>query len=160
CPVPASLHEQFDLVYDSGSLEHIFNFPVAIRNCMEMTRVGGHLILCVPANNNLGHGFYQFSPELFYRVLDASNGFEIERMTALETDIVGPRLLGHRFLGETLGRAFEVTDPIQVHQRVLLVNDRPITLLVRARRVCKVPLFTPTPQQSDYAAQWQEHADQ
>src|SRR5438874_2194825 len=38
-PVPQSLHQQFDTVCDFGTLEHVFNFPVAIRNCMEMLKV-------------------------------------------------------------------------------------------------------------------------
>ena len=35
-PIDASLKERFSVVLDGGCLEHIFNFPQAIRNCMEM----------------------------------------------------------------------------------------------------------------------------
>ena len=69
---------------DSGSLEHVFNFPIAIANCMALTEVGGHFVAITPANNWCGHGFYQFSPELFYRVLCAENGFRVERMIVAE----------------------------------------------------------------------------
>ena len=61
---------QFDVVYDGGTLEHVFNFPVALRNAMELLRPGGRLFTIHTCANNLcGHGFYQFSRELFYRTL-------------------------------------------------------------------------------------------
>ena len=79
-PVGVELKERFDLVYDGGTLEHVFNFPVALKNCMEMVRLGGHLFFHTCTNNYCGHGFYQFSPELFYRALSPENGFEVTRM--------------------------------------------------------------------------------
>ena len=54
---------------DSGSLEHVFNISQALRNCLEMVESGGHFISIGPANNAMGHGFYQFSPELYFRIL-------------------------------------------------------------------------------------------
>ena len=78
--IPKRWYESFDCVVDGGLLEHVFNFPTAIRSCMEMTKRGGHLILGTTANNFFGHGFYQFSPELFFRIFSAENGFEVVRM--------------------------------------------------------------------------------
>ena len=60
--LPRALIGQFTLVIDCGTLEHVFNFPVAIRNCMRLLQVGGHLLLATPTNNFMGHGFYQFQP--------------------------------------------------------------------------------------------------
>lgn len=68
-PIGPEWHERFDMVIDGGTLEHVFNFPVAIANCMNLVKTGGHLLLFSPSNNMCGHGFYQFSPELFFRVL-------------------------------------------------------------------------------------------
>src|SRR6185295_9992131 len=79
-PIGPDLQEKFDLVYDGGTLEHVFNFPVALKNCMQLVRPGGQLILHTVTNNYCGHGFYQFSPELFFRALSPENGFEMERM--------------------------------------------------------------------------------
>src|SRR6185503_5446286 len=76
-PVGQELKERFDLVYDGGTLEHVFNFPLALQNCMEMVKAGGHLFIHTGANGYCGHGFYQFSPELFYRALSPENGFEV-----------------------------------------------------------------------------------
>ena len=71
-PITEALKGRFDVVCDAGTIEHVMNFPTAIRNCMEMVRVGGHLILGTPANNFFGHGFYQFSPELWFRLFSST----------------------------------------------------------------------------------------
>ncbi|MCL2247764.1 MAG: hypothetical protein FWC13_00680 [Oscillospiraceae bacterium] len=74
-PVPEDLKNRFACVLDGGLLEHVYDYPVALKNAMDMVSIGGHLILCTPGNNHFGHGFYQFSPELFYSVLREENGF-------------------------------------------------------------------------------------
>lgn len=141
-PVRDDLKQRFDTVYDGGTLEHVFNFPVALRNCMEMVREGGRFITHTCANNWCGHGFYQFSPELFYNVLSEVNGFEVERMIL---HVVGP-----------YNRWYEVANPRDIRSRVELYNTVPLQLLVQARRTRIVPMFTQTPQQSDYAVRWEE----
>ena len=140
-PVGAELKERFDLVYDGGTLEHVFNFPVALQNCMEMVKPGGHLFIHTGANGYCGHGFYQFSPELFYRALAPENGFEVSRMVLHR---VGP-----------YGGWYEVADPNAVRARVELVSLAPVQLLVQAKRVRVTPLFATAPQQSDYTPRWQ-----
>jgi hypothetical protein len=69
---------------DGGTTEHVFNFPTALTNAMQMVETGGHLVIITGGNNFCGHGFYQFSPELFYRALSAENGFEMKRLIAAE----------------------------------------------------------------------------
>ena len=56
---------------------------------MEMVKRGGHFIGVTTLNNFCGHGFYQFSPELYYRVFAPGNGFEVVKMYVCE---VAPRL--------------------------------------------------------------------
>jgi len=76
-PNPQGLSQRFTCLIDGGTIEHIFNFPVAIKTCMDAIKVGGHFIGITPANNQMGHGFYQFSPELMFRVFSEENGFRI-----------------------------------------------------------------------------------
>ena len=64
---------------------------------MKMVKTGGHLMLFTPANNYFGHGFYQFSPELFYRVLSKENGFEVRRMVVLEDNIGASSIFGVKY---------------------------------------------------------------
>jgi hypothetical protein len=68
--------KQYDTVLDLGTMEHIFNVPQTLENIRRACAVGGQIIHVVPANNFCGHGFYQFSPELFYSYYTKENGFE------------------------------------------------------------------------------------
>ena len=132
----------YDAVLDFGCLEHVFDFPVAWRNCVALCRVGGHLFHSLPANNLSGHGFYQFSPELFFNLYQARNGFE---------------LLGLWFAMKADPRYWWlVADPAAVRHRVTLRNGHEVYLLVLARKVAEVGALPP-PQQSDYAqGEWQK----
>jgi SAM-dependent methyltransferase len=147
-PVPAEWERQYDAVVDGGTLEHVFNFPAAIANCMRMVRTGGRLFIFTPANNQLGHGFYQFSPELFFRTLARERGFEIERMVAVQ----------FRYSGTEYGamkHAYRVADPAAVGSRITLVNSRPVTLMIQALKVeHRGDPFETFPQQSDYSEIW------
>ncbi len=141
-PIEQRHKEQYDLVFDGGSLEHIFNFPVAIKNCMEMVRVGGHFLAVTMANNYNGHGFYQFSPELFFRIFSPENGYEIETI-ALTSG----------------GAWYKVIDPVQVHGRVTFRNSRETYMIILAKRIAHTPIFEKTPLQSDYVENWQVETD-
>jgi len=140
-PIPAEWRAQFDAVIDGGTLEHVFHFPTGLRNAMELLREGGRLFSHTCANNLCGHGFYQFSPELFYRALSPENGFTVERMVMHR---VGP-----------YGHWYEVSDPNAIQSRVELISFTPMHLLVQARRTAIREIFTQPPQQSDYTVRWQ-----
>lgn len=139
--IPEHLKNQYDLLFDGGTLEHIFNFPVALKNCLEMVKVGGRIIICTPANNMCGHGFYQFSPELFFRVFSDVNGFKIVRIVAVDMET---------------GKWFNVIDPERVRSRVELVNFHSVSLYVEAEKIAIKDVFKQVPQQSDYVVSWME----
>ncbi|MDT0631527.1 hypothetical protein [Rubrivirga litoralis] len=141
-PVGEEHKARYSAVIDAGTLEHVFNYAVGLKNAMEMVAVGGHLITINPANNFLGHGFHQASPELFFRALSPANGYEIGRVV----------------LAEEGGGWYQVTDPASVRSRVQIVNERPTFVMVQARRTADVPVFAEWPQQSDYAMIWADHA--
>lgn len=143
-PIDESFRNRFSVVLDGGTLEHIFNFPTAIRNCLEMIEPGGSFLGITPANNFLGHGFYQFSPELFFRIFSQQNGFSLVQMLLFED--------------RPDAEWFEVTDPDLIRERVTLVNQQPVYLLIIARKQASVQLFASPPQQSDYAALWKQNA--
>jgi hypothetical protein len=137
-PIPEDWNERFDLLFDGGTLEHVFDFPTAIKNCMRMIRLGGRFVSVTIPNNWCGHGFYQFSPELFFRVFSQDNGFSMQEMYMAELD----------------GTAFAVKDPAAVSARVELCNTRPVYLLIHARRESIREIFASPPQQSDYVVEW------
>lgn len=135
-PISEHLKNQYDVLIDGGALEHIFNFPTAIKNCMELIKEGGYFISLAPANNYFGHGFYQFSPELFFRVFSLQNGFEIENVIHVNMD--------------KRSNWFEVMDPDIIKKRVTFRSASMSSLFVVAKRVAIVPIFKTIPQQSDY----------
>jgi len=140
-PVPSGYHKKYSCVVDGGTLEHVFNFPVAVKSCMEMIKPGGHYIGISPVNNQMGHGFYQFSPELYYRVFSEENGFRIKKMFVSVDD-------------ETNTQWYEVADPKTVSNRVMLVNNYPISVRFIAERIAEKEIFAVWPQQSDYISTW------
>jgi hypothetical protein len=73
--IPDDLKGKYTCVFDGGTLEHVFDYAIALRNSMDMVATGGHIVLMTPANNWYNHGFYQLQPELFYSVLREENGF-------------------------------------------------------------------------------------
>jgi hypothetical protein len=139
--LPEVYRDQFSVVIDGGSLEHVFDYPRAIKNCMEAVATNGHFIAITPANNLMGHGFYQFSPELFFRVFTPVNGFRI--LAVMIYQYPWKRVW------------YEVANPEQVQKRVILTNKRPAYLIVWAKKIASVPIFQQPPQQSDYVAMWE-----
>ncbi len=127
----------YDAVLDFGCLEHVFDFAVAWRNCVELCKVGGHLIHSLPANNLSGHGFYQFSPELFFNLYQRSNGFALRGVwLCLKAE---PRYW------------WSVADPTAVRRRVTLRNAHEVYMLVIAQKLDEASRTMTAPQQSDYA---------
>jgi SAM-dependent methyltransferase len=74
---PEELRDRFDVVFDGGTMEHVFHVPNALAHICRSVRVGGRAIHMAPASNHVDHGFYMFSPTLFWDFY-AANGFEIE----------------------------------------------------------------------------------
>jgi SAM-dependent methyltransferase len=72
---PLVAGQTYDTVIDLGCLEHIYNAPQALRNLSEICAEGGQILHLLPANNFCGHGFWQFSPELFFSLYSEPNGY-------------------------------------------------------------------------------------
>ncbi len=139
--IPEDFKKRYSAVLDGGTLEHIFNYPIALKNCMEMVCEGGHFLSLTPTNNFPGHGFYQFSPELFFRALSPENGYELVDAVFMEDYPEAPW--------------YRITDPALLGQRVTFESMRPAYVLLIARRKLIKPIFEVFPQQSDYSAAWE-----
>jgi hypothetical protein len=154
-PIPEAFKEKYDLVLDGGTLEHIFNFPVALKNAMEMVRVGGNAIFLSPANNYVGHGFYQLSPELYLQALSEQNGYRIERLLAIEDDLATDWIFGRIPIAVEAQRgAYEIPRDLPTG-RIEFTTTRPALLFVLASRQERVQIFSTTPQQGLYRTLWE-----
>ena len=67
------LINKFDNIVDIGALEHVFDTCSALENYIRMLKKGGYLLIAVPCSNMIDHGFYTFSPTLFYDYFTCNN---------------------------------------------------------------------------------------
>ncbi len=143
-PVPDSLAGSFDTIFDGGTLEHVYDFPAAVRNCLRMLKPGGVFLAETPSNNWMGHGFYQFSPELFYRIFTPEAGCRVIAVAVLRE--------GWR------DELFVVDDPAVVGARLRFNVRGRTSLLVMAQKDEERDIAR-TPQQSDYQTLWRKVTD-
>lgn len=102
-PVPEVMEGQWDVIFDGGTTEHVFDVARCMDNLNRLLAPGGVLIACVPANNWFAHGFYQFGPELVYGYWKHGCGFDVLKCLMLpemprdkELAIDDPAEKGHR----------------------------------------------------------------
>jgi hypothetical protein len=134
---PVDIQDCYDTVIDGGSLEHIYNVPQALGNFSKICKAGGQILHLLPANNFCGHGFYQFSPELFFSLYSQKNGYQ-------ETQIFMTDQSNENYW-------YEVKRPIN-GERVYVVSNKEVAILVRTVRMTS--FSHDDVQQSDYVHRW------
>jgi SAM-dependent methyltransferase len=77
--------EEFDLVTNNGTGEHIFDQASVFRNVHALTRTGGVMIHVLPFHNYVNHGFYNVQPILFHDLAQA-NQYKILRISLADKD--------------------------------------------------------------------------
>jgi SAM-dependent methyltransferase len=102
-PVPQDLHGRYAFVYDGGTLEHVFNVPMALANLFNLLRPGGRVVGLNPLNGWPEHGMYQFSAELVYGFWKRMAGCRVLSCRAIsqtpglyDRDIADPQDTGRR----------------------------------------------------------------
>jgi len=78
--LPEELVEEFDVVFDGGVIEHVFDAVKAFKNMCRMTKVGGYIFSLNPIYNYIYNTYWNFSSEVFldfyaaneYKILDCS----------------------------------------------------------------------------------------
>lgn len=143
---PDYMESSYSCVIDLGTLEHIFHYSRALQTAMTCVSEGGHLIIATPANNLMGHGFYQLSPELYLRSFTEENGFELVKMVLADQFEESPWYdinLAHR--------------PTKLATRYLAPSSwAPTYLMVLAKRKSIRPIFATAPQQISYELMWND----
>ena len=71
--IPVRYHYRYDLIFDGGTSEHIFDLPKVLENYNKMLKPGGRIIHVAPSSNHVDHGFYMFSPTLFSDYYSSNN---------------------------------------------------------------------------------------
>ena len=77
-PIDIKFEQKFDVIFDFGTCEHIFNIAQAFTNIHKMLNIGGFVYhggpLCWP-----NHGFYGYNPTLFYDFYE-DNGSKVKEL--------------------------------------------------------------------------------
>jgi SAM-dependent methyltransferase len=85
-PIENALHNQFDFIYDGGTVEHVFHVPNCLDNICRMLKVGGRVIHDGGVSGCIDHGFYALQPTLFYDFYHA-NELEVGMMTVSKLNL-------------------------------------------------------------------------
>jgi hypothetical protein len=128
----------YDTVFDGGCLEHVFDVAQGLENVSTLCAEGGRIIHVLPANNYCGHGFWQFSPELFFSLYDASHGYR-------DTEVFLVDLSDDRHW-------YRVRRP-EAGRRVNVNSRHPAVIMVVTERAAG-PFSHVGVQQSDYVYLW------
>jgi hypothetical protein len=140
---PIAIGGDYGLVLDFGTLEHVFNLATAFDNLERLCAPNGRILHMSPCNNFAGHGFYQFSPELFFRIYAPERGF-INTTVYLTSICPSPYW-------------YQVRDPSELKARVNLTSREQLLILVMTTKAgTPKPLATHPVQQSDYSSKWND----
>ncbi len=132
-----NIEKKFDTILDFGTSEHVFDVSQCLKNISNLCKKGGIIIHCLPANNNCGHGFWQFSPELFFNIYSQKNGFN-------ETEIILINLFDKK--------NWYLVNKQKKGDRLELNSSEPLYLLVKSKKVNESNYEDIN--QSDYEHQW------
>lgn len=140
------LEAQFDVVYDGGTCEHIFELPTAYRNVDKLLKVGGVLIGHSPCNNWINHSFYQINPEMVYGFWEKAMGYDV-----LE-------LLLQPLLPNFSDQAITTTNPnitgVRPRLQGTLPNNSPIMMCYAVRKTRMQMQTSAKAYQTDYVEKW------
>lgn len=145
-PVGEHLHGAFDFIFDGGTIEHVFNVPMALENVFRMLKPGGVFASANGMNGWLFHGLYQFNPEFVWSYWKRACGCEVMRCAAVPaTPSEAP---------------IELPDVAESGRRLRLSRPFPsgrVYLYYEMRKTAGAKLARAA-WQSDYQARWRESA--
>ena len=139
------LEGRFDVIYDGGTCEHIFELPTAFRHIDRMLTKGGVLIGHSPCNNWINHSYYQISPEMVYGFWEKSMGYDVLQL------VLQP--LSPNFAD----RVVTTTNPNKTGVRPRLLGKLPVNSPIIMCYAVRKPFETRSPvkaYQTDYVKKW------
>ncbi|MFK7938964.1 MAG: class I SAM-dependent methyltransferase [Roseovarius sp.] len=145
-PAP-ELENQFDFIFDGGTIEHVFNVPNALEGIYRMLKPGGRFVSANGFSGWHNHGMYQFTPELvwtFWRRACNARVVDCRALPALPKDKFPP--LQFRDPAET-GQRLKLRGKIAPGRTYLYYE-------VEKTKDSHLPDFA---LQSDYETKWQGH---
>lgn len=120
--------QRYDLIFDSGTLEHIFEAPTALRTLSELVAQGGAIVHSTPTNGFMDHGFWQVSPDAF-RSFYPLEGFSILTSALFILGRFPMALAADKNIYRTRGRSFIAKN---IPEAVLVFAARKVRVIERA----------------------------
>lgn len=80
-----NFNQEYDLVINNGTGEHVFNQYSLFLNFHNLTKVNGIMLNILPFIDWINHGFYNFNP-IFFADLAASNNYELIKLSFANRD--------------------------------------------------------------------------
>lgn len=115
---PETLMGRCDVLFDGGTLEHVFHLPNALARCADMIKDGGSFVHIGPLNNYADHGFYQFSATFWFDWF-AANGWRVVESVLVRLPSYNqpePSAWSYSFLPpDRLGRVGQLDDAPYMH---------------------------------------------
>lgn len=105
--LPDRVTGRYDLIYDSGTIEHIFEITTALRTVDALLNKGGAIVHATPSNGFLDHGFWQVSPDMF-RSFYGAGGYSCLTSSVLVLGLRPYSVQADDNIYRTRGRAFIV----------------------------------------------------
>jgi hypothetical protein len=121
---PAAVTKQYDMVIDAGTMEHVYNAPQGLQTTSALCRDGGQILHMLPANNFCGHGFWQFSPELFFSLYSTANGYRDTQVFLVD---VGESKFWYEVSEPKNGRWDDLTSPRALYAYVRTVKGKTVS---------------------------------
>ena len=146
-PVEKKLEKKFGLIFDGGTIEHVFNVPVALESAFRMLKVGGRFVSANGLNGWHGHGLYQFNPELVWSFWGRGCGCTVHDCRAIQKTPRGT------------GAQISLPDPAERGRRLRLGRMVPAGRIYLYYEVERVTASTLKGRvlQSDYEVSWRNH---
>ena len=137
-----NIDKQYDTIIDFGTSEHIFNINQNLINISKLCKKGGRIIHCLPTNNQCGHGFWQFSPELFFSLYSESNGYISTKLNLIDNH-------DHQNYWEI--------KKAPKNERLELNSFTPLYIFITTKKIIENP--TLKAQQTDYIYLWNKESE-
>lgn len=148
---PPALKGTFDVVYDGGTCEHIFDLPKAYDNIDKLLKPGGVLVAHSPCNHWINHSYYQLNPEIVYGHWQRSMGYDI-----LELSL-------QPILPNFVDQVVKTTNPNETGVRPRLLGKLPINSATILNYAVRKPMSAARnaqgTYQTDYVEKWESAAD-
>ncbi len=135
-----AIRRDFDVALDLGTLEHVYDVKSSFTNVDALVGIGGTVAHALPANQQCGHGFFQFSPEFFFSHYGPDSGFAHLELYAVQEEYPDDW--------------YRISQP-RPGERAMLFSSRSLYLVCIVDKVGD-RLSGHAVQQSDYVQLWSE----